>query len=472
MRDLAMSSNTMYASPAPVEEEVAGPPVLVNPTQANERVSSIDVLRGFALLGILVLNIDDFGTTLGTHDIPIATPTPSFSGPHAHLNLALLLIKWMFFESKMRGIFSMLFGAGVILLTTRAEKRGAAAEAADVYTRRNMLLTLFGLIHGILIWSGDILFDYGFQALLFLYPARKLKARTLIILGTLVTVIVGSLGVMVFTNAWHELTLNRQVAKVELRQQQHQPLSASDLALEKQWQATVQRHRISPEKIRERLKAGRAGYGEQVKENAGRYFGPEAFLHIAVFGDTVGAMLLGMGLFKIGFLRAQSSTRTYVLTALLGFAVSLPLYAYGIFRCYATGFSFISLDEWVWLPFEFTRMGGMLAMASVVLLIVKHNLFRAPQRWLASVGKTAFTNYIGTSLICQFLFVWSPLQLYGKLEYCQLMYVTTAVWTLNRVASSLWLRYFAFGPLEWLWRSLTYGKRQPMRLPAAAAVVA
>ena len=167
--------NTVQASfVAPLNEELAGPASTIAPVFRFERVSNIDVLRGIALLGILVLNIDDFGNPGPVHDVPIGTPIDNFAGPHVYLNLALLMIKWMFFEGKMRGLFSMLFGAGVILLTSRAERRGST-NIADIYTRRNLLLLCFGVIHACFIWGGDILFDYGFQALLFLYPARKLK---------------------------------------------------------------------------------------------------------------------------------------------------------------------------------------------------------------------------------------------------------------------------------------------------------
>lgn len=114
------------------EEELAGPPRAVAPVKQAERIASLDVLRGFALLGILMLNIDDFAGPEFFHDIPIGLPKPAFTGPHTHLHLAILFLKWIFFEGKMRALFSMLFGAGVILLVSRAEKRGAGIRAADI----------------------------------------------------------------------------------------------------------------------------------------------------------------------------------------------------------------------------------------------------------------------------------------------------------------------------------------------------
>jgi uncharacterized protein len=178
---IAKTMNTIEVAPDDVFVRVAKPasesPTFKQPTTLRERISSIDVLRGFALLGILMMNIDDFGTPEAAHDIPIGMPKPAFVGPHAHLNLVILILKWVFFEGKMRAIFSMLFGAGVVLMTTRAEKRGAGGQIADIYLRRNMWLMLLGLLHGCVLWTGDILFLYALTALLVLYPLRKLKAK-------------------------------------------------------------------------------------------------------------------------------------------------------------------------------------------------------------------------------------------------------------------------------------------------------
>src|ERR1700744_5133704 len=112
-------------------------------TPARERISGIDVLRGFALLGIFVLNVNYFAGPEAGHDIPYG----GLDGPHGAANLVTFYVKWFFFEAKMRGLFSMLFGAGVILLTSRAERRGGGGEVADIYLRRNMWLVVFGVVH-------------------------------------------------------------------------------------------------------------------------------------------------------------------------------------------------------------------------------------------------------------------------------------------------------------------------------------
>ena len=145
--------------PVGANEELAGPPhAATAPVRAEERISSIDTLRGFALMGILIMNICSFGLSVGQYEYPLSTVHPVFSGPHWKVNTALWFFRWIFAEGKMRGLFSMLFGAGVVLLTERAEKRGAGVRVADIFTRRNMWLVIFGMVHAYFIWEGDILF--------------------------------------------------------------------------------------------------------------------------------------------------------------------------------------------------------------------------------------------------------------------------------------------------------------------------
>ena len=435
----------------------------LSPAKRGERVYAIDVLRGFALLGILLLNIDSFGSVQSAHDIPLIE---SFYGLHGHINFAVFLFKWLFFEGKARGLFSMLFGAGVLLLATRAEERGAAASVADIFTRRNLLLMLFGFLHGTFIWDGDILFDYGLSALLFLYPARKLKANWLIIGGIVLSVTLGTFGVLQFTGSIPDLVLSKQVRLVRQQQLAHQTLSPADQAVLKEWQDTIDQHTLTPALVDKQRAFGRGAYWQHVHENLSLYFGTRSVLHVDAMPETLSAMLLGMGLFKIGFLTAEAADSVYLITALLGFMISLPLYLCALLSAYNARFDFIVLDKWVWIPYDSTRIAGMLALAAVIMLIVKHGVLQVPQRWLAAIGRTALSNYIGTSLLCQLLFSWGPWKLFGRLEYYQLMYVVSGVWAVNIIGSTLWLRSFEFGPIEWVWRSLTYCKLQPM-LPRA-----
>ena len=140
------------------------------PVERKSRILTLDVLRGFAMLGILTVNIESFAGPESVHDVPLGMALPAFTGWHTHLDLVILIAKWLFIEGKMRALFAALFGAGCILLTQRVEGSARALETADIFLRRNLWLLLFGVLHGILIWEGDILIDYSVCGLLFLYP--------------------------------------------------------------------------------------------------------------------------------------------------------------------------------------------------------------------------------------------------------------------------------------------------------------
>ncbi|HWZ57640.1 MAG TPA: DUF418 domain-containing protein [Gemmatimonadaceae bacterium] len=434
------------------------------PTTRQERIYGIDVLRGVALLGILMANIEDFGIPEGAHDIPIGMPKAAFIGPHAHLHLVIVTLKWLFIEGKMRAIFSMLFGAGVIMLTTRAERRRADADIADVYFRRNMWLTAFGFLHGWLIWSGDILFYYGLTALLFLYPCRTLGAKTLVLAGMFVSLVPTPIATFAYLGALHDFSLAKQIAVIDADRRAGHALTPDQLHVQQQWAARVDSHVITPQTIETSMSAARAPYVAGAAERFDAlYVGPRvAVTNLFALLETLGAMLIGMGLFKAGFLTGERSYRTYAWTAAVGFLGSAPLYVLGMWKAYASGFDFLTIERWLYAPYFLTRMAGALAIVSVLLIIIKRGALRGLQALLAAVGRTALTNYLLTSVLCQFIFLWGPWKLYGKLEYYQLNFIVFGVWALNLGVSALWLRAFECGPVEWVWRSLTYVKAQPI----------
>lgn len=148
---------------------------IVVPVQSDERISSLDVVRGFALLGILLMNIVGFGL-YGAYD------NPTISGGATGANLWVWIVMHVLAEGKMRCLFSMVFGAGIILLTARSEQRGAGASTADIYYRRNLWLAAFGIPHAFLLWQGEILYSYGMCALA-LYPFRHVAAKKLLWIG-------------------------------------------------------------------------------------------------------------------------------------------------------------------------------------------------------------------------------------------------------------------------------------------------
>jgi uncharacterized protein len=435
------------------------------PVARKDRIFSLDVIRGVALLGILLVNIENFAGPEALHDIPVGTPIAAFSGPHAQLHLVILMLKWIFFEGKMNFLFCMLFGAGVVLMTTRAERRGTGQQVADIYLRRNLWLALFGLLHGIFIWSGDILFEYGLVGVLMLFACRKLKAKTLFITGTCISVPLVTIGLFFWLGAANDFNLSRQAAVADARERAGQPLTPEQKQAQRDWTARVESKKITQQSIDASMAVAHETYLAGVIHRVENYLGSRAASTHFTFGtEALGAMLTGMGLFKFGFLTAEKSYATYIWTAALGFLVAAPLYVIGIWKVYTSGFSILSVDKWIYLPYFLNREAGSLAVLSIILLVVKSGVFRTFQSMLAAVGRTALSNYLLTSILCQSIFLCGPWQLYGKLEYYQYNYVVLVIWMINLIGSTLWLRAFRFGPMEWVWRSLTYLKLQPMRI--------
>jgi uncharacterized protein len=460
---MSMTSSVFSATTISIPASPESARTTTSATAARDRIAALDVLRGFALLGIFVLNVDNFAGPLAYHDIPYE----AFSGPHRLINLITFYIKWMFFEGKMRGLFSMLFGAGVILMTSRAQRRGNGQEMADIYLRRNLLLAALGLLHTVFIWEGDILFDYGFIALLGLYALRNLAPRTLLITGTAMLLTVGTWAICAKAGGYQDALLRNQARNIEAREKSGLPVTKEQMDVVKAWQKDLESHAV-PEKIKKQTAAASQGYFNSIADSA-RDFVSNFGVHLMVVADSMPAMMIGMGLMRIGFLTGELSYLTYILTAAIGFGISLPLVVAGISETVASDLDFITIAEWMFTPYCLIRWAGMLAVAAVLVMIIKSGILRTVQRLLGSVGRMALSNYLLTSLICQFIFVWGPWKLYGHLEYYQHTYVVVAVGAVNLIFSTLWLRAFAFGPVEWVWRSLTYLKAQPMRLPFRAA---
>lgn len=435
------------------------------PVRIASRFRSLDVLRGLALLGILVLNIDDFFGPEALHDIPVGVAKAAFVGWHARLDEAIFTVKWLFFEGKMRTLFAMLYGAGIVLLMGRLEGDGRRQRAKTIFYRRNLWLLLFGFLHGTLIWHGDILFEYASVALLMMLPLRKLGARTLIILGLSIGIVGGTIGLV------GETHMSEVFAAADLQAQGraalatgHTPSAAQRKALADAAAAQKQSGAALAESIRE----GQMPYLSGLLPRAEGYL--EFVLTIFTSGDfleVAGSMALGMGLYKNGFLLGAWSRARYAVVAAVGYLLATPIVLYGLYRSAHSGFAADVVLRWMALPYCVEVYAASLANAAIVLLIVKGGIARPVTDALANVGRTAFSNYILTSILCQSLFVWSSWPLYGHLEYYQQMYVVLGVWAINLAASAIWLKYFRFGPLEWAWRSLTYWRRQLLRIAAS-----
>ncbi len=458
----------MVAPGAP--EELAGPAHAdaMRPVTRQERINSMDVLRGFSLMGILVMNVCDFAYGFTNYAYPLSTVKPVFSGPHWRVNTIAWFLRWILAEGKMRALFSMLFGAGVILLTERALARGGGVRVADIYTRRNMWLVLFGMLHGYLIWSGDILFYYGLAGLLFLFPFRNVRVKRLMWVAGIILLLNSVMGIgHLYGSAY---SAKKAADKANAKLAQHQTLTQDEEAALKKWSTIQEQWRMSPKKRAEDIAAMQKGYWKAQAHEApdvltgelkGAYFG---------FGDWVGMMLLGMALYKNGFLPGRLSMKTYVWTAVIGLGVGWSVVGIGAWKAWAGHFDMFKTALWMQAPYDIGRITGAVGNAALLLILVKAGMFKWLLARVAAVGQMALSNYLLTSITMMTIFVWGPWHWYGYVEYYKIYYAVLGMWIFNMTFSSIWLRYFEFGPMEWVWRSLTYWKRQPMRLRKAASV--
>ena len=448
--------------PAGTDEELGGPArvEVVAPVAGQERMSALDVLRGCALLGILVENITEFGLGQSNYLFPLTTMKPVFSGPHWLANTVLWFVRWVVAEGKTRALFSMVFGAGIILLTQRAEARGAAAKVADVYTRRNLWLVLFGLVHAYLIWEGDILFFYG-TAALFLYPFRRLRAGTLIWIAGVVLAL-NAVGID-YQQVYQQAEIQRDAVQARKAYAEHGTVTLAERQMMDFGDRGQSRWRPSKRRMNRDIAAETAGYWSAQNNDVNKVIDAETTTAYFGWGDWVGMMLLGMALVKNGFLTGKLRTSTYLWSAVIGLGICWPLVFVGAWKSWVGHFDVIQTSYWMMVPYTVQRVPGVIGSAALILLVVRAGVLGWLMKAVAAVGQMSLSNYLLTSLSMRFLMAWGPTHWYGALDYYKLYWIVGCVWVVNLVWSPIWLRYFEFGPMEWVWRSLSYWKRQPMR---------
>ncbi len=427
------------------------------PVSGGERISSIDVVRGVAVLGILAMNIVGFAFHPATYADP--TVQGGAEGP----NLWIYLFNAVMVDGKMRGIFSMLFGAGAVLLITRIEGRGG--PGADVHYRRMLWLMLFGIVHAFFLWWGEILYPYALYGLA-LYPLRKLSPRALLIAsGVLI------LGVWGFSAGFAfslKETRDKAVA-ADAAEKKGQKLTAEQKESQEAWKKERKNLKPDAEDLKKTVDGFRGNFLAVMKARAPIVMQWHSMPFWFPFAwDLVCMMLLGMALLKLGVFSAERSTAFYVRMAALGYAVGIPLHILGVRHILNSNFDVIEL-QMGFIPYQPARIAVCLAHVAVVMLVCKSGALRWLTRSLAAVGQMALTNYIMQSVVCSTLFYGYGFGLFARLERHQAYYVVGAIWIFQMVTSPIWLRYFRFGPMEWCWRSLTYWKRQPMRVAQADA---
>ena len=405
-----------------------------------KRLESLDFIRGCALFGILIMNIVGMG--LGA-----AYDNPTVMGGDTGINLWTWFVVNVTFEGTQRGLFSILFGAGVILFTQRP-------ESTDAYFRRNLWLIAFGLFNAwVLLWGGDILYFYGLTAL-FLFAFRHLPGKKLLGLG-IASFVLGAAWTGLDT--YNMLDLHKRAVSAE-RVSAGGRTEEQKKAVE-EWKEEA-RGGPSPETVARVTRDNQSGYLSALRVRAPRIAEAESWSAYRYFFDVFGMMMIGMALFKLGILTLEARTRTYVAMMLGGYAIGIPLNLYEAYWLMNHGFSGLARHQ-ADITYDFARLAQTTGHLGLLCLFLRSGNFSWFRRSMAAVGRMALTNYLTHSLVALIIFV--LLGYWGKLERHHLYYIVFSVWAVQVVVSPIWLKHFHFGPVEWLWRYLTYGKAPPFR---------
>lgn len=405
-------------------------PSVPAPLKITERIDTLDLLRGVAVLGILIMNIQSFSMPESAYF------NPTSYGDLTGINMTVWMASHLLVDLKFMAIFSMLFGAGIVLLCQRLEQSGI--DPARIYYRRILLLFGFGILHAYLFWSGDILVWYSESALIAFF-FRRVRLGWLIFWALLLLVVGTGINVV---------------------SQLSMPYWPEDVLRDSEawWNP-------SKEFVNNILETYRSGWSIQlVDRSISSLFAHTAIYAAYGFWRILGMMLAGMVLMKWGILSGDLSRKFYVSIILSGFAVGFPVIIYGSWQNFSHHWSmYYSLcvgslfNYWGSLPIA-------LAYISLVVLWSKSQLWNRLQNILKSVGRMAFSGYIIQTLICTTLFYGHGFGLYGKIPRWGQLLVVMGVWIVVVAFAEFWMKRFRYGPIEWLWRSLTYGTRQPMKL--------
>jgi uncharacterized protein len=432
----------------------------VAPVSQAERISSLDVLRGVALLGIAFMNIIFSG-------LPIAADmNPNVSGGASGPNLAAWVIQYVLLDGKFRGIFSIMFGAGSWYFINRAVRRGAGIEGVEAYYRRTLWLLLFGMVHAYLIWAGDILYHYALLGLI-LFPLHRARPKWLLV--TAAVCVLFMTGSQVVRGS-HVRKTQRLAMEAEELTAAHKSLSDDQKAPKSEWEDKRKYINPSPDDQKKEADQYRGSYFHLVAKRASFVLDWHNRSYYLFGWDMLTMMIVGIAFAKLGVLAAQRSFRFYWWMLIGGYGVGLPIGGAAAWVAWRQHFEPMH-TMWIFTTYQAARIAMTLGHIAVLLLICKSGRLPALQRRFAAVGQTAFSNYILHSFIYGFVFYGYGLNLFDRLQRYQLYYVVAGMWVVSLVVSPVWLAHFQFGPLEWCWRSLTYWRRQPFVRESAVAAI-
>ena len=425
----------------------------------TERIKVMDVIRGFAVLGILLMNIPGFSTHeffLYWHDALKGETTT---------NGILFKGSMILFDGKMRGLFTLLFGAGLMLFIEN--KQDNSIRVADLYFKRMMWMLFFGLIHAyIFLWGGDILYEYAMCGI-FAFAFRNMIARNLLFFSLSILAVVIYFSGSAFLERKEKYIEYKQVEK---RLQEHKPVNEKQQEVYDEFVnikgtflpfSKEHIHNLTEDIYKREVKI-KSDYSTLVVKNAEEisvYHTQEFFMDM---WESFATILLGMALFKFGFFQEKLNNNIYRVFAFIGVPLGIALSAISVLNMVYTQTGLIDAMEN--RNFSINHIGGIgriiltVSYASTLILLFRVKWLKSFFALFANVGRMALTNYIMETVLCSLYFFGFGLNHYGVYDAKELVLFVSVIWLIQITYSNIYFRFFEMGPLEWLWKRLTYGK--------------
>ena len=406
-----------------------------NPTQNNERETFMDALRGFAILGIFIANLAHL--SFYNEGAKIVSPYIVEGWDHS-----VRFLHYLFIEGKFYSIFSLLFGWGIALQLKRGAAKGV--DAYPIVKRRLLIMLLLGALH-LLIWTGDIVFFYALLGFIIL-PLRKFSNKTLLITGVLLIL--------------SPILLYGLKMMFPILNYPSEKLYETGRSI-----TTFFYGEMTREKYMSLMHEG--SWFDQLKINIAEFFFRYGYLfYVSRISKVIGMFLIGYVIGRSDFYKNLQQHKKTVYTFIgIGLVVGLTFnYFLASYMSSENSGEYYDLQLSGWYLTIFYALGvAPLALTYVGLMMLGFQTKTGNKllQIVAPVGKMAFTNYIMHSLIGNFVFLGAGLDMMGQVGPVYFTLFGITVFMIQIIISTIWLKFFQYGPIEWFWRSLTYKKRQP-----------
>jgi uncharacterized protein len=431
----------------------------VTSVSISNRNFNLDVMRGVAVLGILLMNVAVFA---GNEFLIVWNDAIQH---HFTLNGFIFDSSNVVLNGKMRGLFTLLFGAGLLLFIRNKQDNNIAV--ADAYFRRMMWMLVFGLADAyLLLWAGDILYEYALCGML-LFAFRNMRVRYMLCISFLFLTIFTYNAGKHYSEGREKSVIYTQTNKLL---KERKPLTAEQKKIREEFQETLDHSVPFPKKTIDEIKKDlqednlvhHLGYGDIFEKHAEDVFESQTEGFYTGFFESFSMILLGMALFKLGFFEYRLKMTIYRMFTFIGIPLGWAIMIFSIKVQAKTVEELWFTYSWrpfsaLWLEMP-ARVLLTVSYAAAFMLLCRINFMKPFLNLLSNTGRMAFTNYIMQTVLCSFYFFGFGLGHYGEYDATGLFVFVSCIWILQITYSNTWLHYFKMGPLEWLWKRLTYGK--------------